>query len=513
MPNNEIFADVHCHTMLKYIQNDNVDLWQPIGKPNILAHLLGVVRFTAADFSTLAKGEVQVVCVALTPPEQKTLFFDGNEKLLTRFSSFISRIPREKIKHYQSDKYDHHDLLQQERKRYLAGEKLSGTIKLESTGKKTKCRYKVVKNHQEVEDIITANQNSTDERVIAIVFTIESVHALGTGHINFNGTPNKFNVSEDLLLKRVDALKGIGSAEAEAWEQSPFWVTMAHAFNNSICGHSQPLTKELRMILDYAEPFASPKIPPKYQSCINTGFTPMGKKVLERLLGIDAVSSSRSNPGRRIQIDIKHMSTKSRKEYYDIIDAYNAANPSDIIPVIMSHAAVNGKPSLDDAAYCPNDSDAEYENSTGLNPWSINLYDDEIIRIHQTKGFIGLIFYEPILGGKKRRKGMFFWNQKKWADLFADQIEHIVRTVYKTNASDRKEIWNRIGIGSDFDGQINPVDKFATADELSSFKKFLRRFLNEDRFDPYREKSEVNELADKICFKNVMLLLKNHYKG
>lgn len=515
MANAEIFADVHCHTLLKYVQNDIVDFWEPIGKPNFLAHLFGVVRFTAADFKTLAKGEVQIVCVALTPPEQKTLFFQGKvpTNVLSRVSSFISRIPQNKIRLYQSDKYDHHELLERERKLYLGGQNLSGEVTIESTGKKTKCRYQVVGDYQEIENILTANEANANERVIAVVFTIESGHALGTGHINFNDAPNKFNVSEDLLLKRADALKGIGSAEAPAWGQPPVWVTMSHAFNNGICGHSQPLTREFRMILDYSEPFASPKMPPKYQSCINTGFTPLGKKIVERLLGIDTISAGRANPGRRIHIDIKHMSTKSRKEFYDIIDAHHAANPDDNIPVIMSHAAVNGKPSLNEGDFNPADTDTEYEESKGLNPWSINLYDDEIVRIHKTKGLIGLIFYEPILAGKKRRKGMLFWSQKKWASLFADQIEHIVKTVYDTNAPDRKLIWDRIGIGSDFDGQINPVDKFATADELPSFKKFLKRFLNEDRFDPYRDKAEVNMLADKICYKNVLAFLKENFKS
>lgn len=512
MASQEIFADIHCHTLLKYVQSDNVDLWEPIGKPNFLASLTGILRFTAADFKNLAQGEVQIACVALTPPEQKTLFFDGAipKKLLDKFSSFISRIPADRIKHYQSPAYDHYQMLLKERNLYLGGQNISGKISLGSTGKKTTCRYKVVKNYSEIENIINANNNNDNERTIAIVFTIESIHALGTGHVEFGG-PNPFNVSEDVLLKRTDALKGIGSPEAPAWEQSPVWVTMAHAFNNSICGHSQPLAGGFRKHLDYAEPFSSHKVPPKYQSCINTGLTPMGKKVIERLLGIDEVSLSRPDPGKRVHVDIKHMSTRSRKEYYDILDAHEAAHPGDVIPVIMSHAAVNGKPSLDDSGFNPSDTDADYDNSTDLNPWSINLYDDEIVRIHKSKGLIGLIFYQPILSGKKKKKGSLFWGQKDWAELFACQIEHILRTVYNTGAADKKEIWNRICIGSDFDGQINPTDKFATSDQFPAFKKFLTRFLNEDRFNPYRDRSEVHELADKICFRNVANFLKNHY--
>lgn len=513
MSNTDLFADIHCHTLLKYLHKDVVDLWEPIGKPNLLDRLTGVPRYTTADFKNLAQGEVQIACVALTPPEQKLLFFQGNipNGIVNKFSSFISGIPTEKVKIYQSSEYDHYKLLIRERDLYIGAQNISGNVKLNSTGKKTVCRVKVVKNYNEIETILNANNANTNERTIAIVFTIESMHALGTGHVDFDGNPNKFNVSEEVLLKRVDAVKGLDNDQAKGWVHSPVWVTMQHVFTNGICGISQPLMKGFRNLLDYSEPFISGKTPPKYQSSINTGLTPLGKKVIERLLGIDAVSLSRPIPGKRVHIDVKHMSTKSRQEYYDIIDAYNTANPGSTIPVIMSHAAVNGKPNLNENEYNPADTDSDYENSEGFSPWSINLYDEEILRIHKTKGLLGLVFYEPVLGGKKRRKGMFFWNREKWAELFADQIEHIVRTVYNTGAIDKKEIWDRIGIGSDFDGQVNPADRFATSDQLPYFKKYLINALRQSRFDAYRNASEVEQLANKICFKNVSGFLKNNF--
>lgn len=514
MDSSTIFADVHCHPLLKYFQSDKVDLWEPIGTPNVLANLFGVLRFSASDFKNLAQGEVQVVCVALTPPEQKTFFFQGSfpDSILNKFSSFISRIPPPKIKLYQSENYDHFELLNKERALYLGGQNISVNIKLGSTGKKTRCRFKLVRNFGEIETILNNNKTNTSERTIAVVLTIEAAHGLGCGHVEFNGVPNKYNVGEDMLLKRADALKGLDSAEVKGWEQSPLWVTLAHAFNNQLCGHSQALTGGYRKVFEFAEPFTPEKTPPKYQPSINTGFTTAGKKVIERLLGIDAVSASRSIPGKRVQVDIKHMSTRSRKEYYDIIDAHNNANPGDIIPVIMSHAAVNGKPTIDEKAFNPTDTDEEYEKSAGFNPWSINLYDDEIIRIHKTKGLIGLTFYEPLLSGKQKKKGMFFWSQGKWAELSADQILHIVKTVYNTGASDKKEIWDRICIGSDFDGQINPADKFGTSERLPSFKISLIQALNHERFNQVRNKTEVKELADKICYRNALDFLKKNFK-
>jgi microsomal dipeptidase-like Zn-dependent dipeptidase len=513
MPETEIFSDIHCHTFLKYVQNDVTDLWDPIGRPNFISKALGLVRFTAADLRKLAEGDVQIICVTLTPPEQKLFFFQGGipRFLLNRFTTFISTIPADKVKFYQSPDYDHFELLNQELRLCLKGQNVTQEIRLPSTGKKTLCRYKVVKNFGEIAAILEANKNNTDERTIAVVLTIEAFHALGRGHIEFNGAPNKFNVSDEMILKRIDALKGIGSAEVAAWEQSPLWITIAHAVNNDICGHAQPLTDRFRSFLDYSEPFDGKKGPPKYQSCLNTGLKPLGKAVIERMLGIDAVSLARPDRGKRILVDTKHLSTRSRQDFYDILDAYHAAQPTDIIPVVSSHAAVNGKPRLDEQGFNPADKDQEWKNSDSFNPWSINLYDDEIVRIHQTKGLIGLVFYQPILGGKKRRRGTFFWSEEDWVSLFIDQVEHIVRTVYNTGAADKHLVWDCICIGSDFDGQINPANKFASSDRLTIFKKHLKRFLNSDRFNPYRNPAEVNELADKISYKNVVEFLKRNF--
>lgn len=513
------FADIHCHSLLKYVANDIPDLWDPIGKQNPIVKLfgldklLGLKRYTTADFETLARGEVQVVCVALTPPEQRTLVFKGKipEGLLEKFSSFISRIPVEKLKFFQSASYNHHTQLLAEKKMYEGGQNLSKKVKLPSSGKTT-CRFKIAKNGSEVQAILNNNNANKNERTIVVVFTIESAHALGTGHIDFNGQPNPNNASEDLLLKRVDAMKGITSAEAPAWAYTPFWMTMTHVFFNHVCGFSQALEKGFRPILEYSEPFAADTNTATHPPAINHGFSPTGKKIVERLLGLDQVTKERAQKGRRILVDIKHMSTLTRKEYYAIIDSHNAANPTDQIPVLMSHAAVNGKPLLSENNYNPGDTDQETEDSDRFSPRSINLYDDEIVRIHQTKGMIGLIFYEPILGGKKRKKGKIFWGKEKWAALFADQIEHILKTVYATGAPDKKNIWNCIGLGSDFDGQINPTDEFASADLYPDFRMQLRTFLNEGRFDPYRSKSEIDALVTKICFTNVVEFMKRNFK-
>ena len=511
-------ADVHSHTLLKYVQNDVLDLWDPIGVRNKLYQANNIQRATAADFSSLAKGEVQLVFVVMTPPEQKTLYFRDKKvfginvppELLVRFASFLSRIPADKIKLFQSQSYDHYTMLLREKKIYEGGQNLSQRVKIPSLGT-VRCKYKLVNSFNEVRDNYITNNNNKKERIISVVLTVESAHALGSGHVDFNGQPNVFNAGEEVILKRVDAMKGIASPGNEAWPFTPIWMTMTHAFNNNICGFAQALEKRFRDLLDFSEPFTADHNPPRYQAGLNSGLTPIGKKVIQRMLGIDDVSKARANKGRRILVDIKHMSTRARKEYYDMIDAHNAQNPTDIIPVLMSHAAVNGKPNLNENNFNPLDTDEDADNSNGFNPWSINLYDEEIIRIHQTKGLMGLIFYQPILAGKKKREGHLTWRADQWANIFGDQIEYMVKTIFNTGAADKADIWNYICLGSDFDGQINPVDEFATADQLPDFRMALRSVLNQPRFNTYRGGADVDLLTDKICGTNAAGFMRRYF--
>ena len=214
---------------------------------------------------------------------------------------------------------------------------------------------------------------------------------------------------------------------------------------------------------------------------------------------------------RRIHIDIRHLSTLARQEYYKIIDKHNKNNPEDLIPVILSHGAVNGKPSIDDNNFNPPDKDHEQVNSSGFNPWSINVYE-EIIRIHKTKGLFGVSLDERIIAGKKKIKETRGSGRKKWGRIFTDQIEYVVKLVYDKDLPDKEEIWRRICIGSDFDGQINPANAFDTAKRFPRLRKSLLEEIGDGRFDGYRADYSVETLVDFICHDNAIQFLKTHYR-
>src|SRR6185436_2394259 len=109
----------------------------------------------------------------------------------------------------------------------------------------------------------------------------------------------------------------------KAWPFTPFFVTFSHHFYNQLCGHAKSLTGIVGGATDQSQG-------------LSTGFTPLGKKVLKELLN--------NQNGRRIYIDIKHMSALGRKEYFQILDSdYQGQD----IPIVVSHGAANGYQSMD----------------------------------------------------------------------------------------------------------------------------------------------------------------------
>lgn len=137
-------------------------------------------------------------------------------------------------------------------------------------------------------------------------------------------------------------------------------------------------------------------------------FMPVGHGISQ--MGIGVITEALRRPNR-ILIDIKHMSLESRKQYYDILRRdYSSQN----IPILISHGGVTGVSWDNKPVVCWKKSDewikVRYFRPKGLmktrfNPWSINLYDEEIKIIVESDGLIGLNLDERILGAKQKRQG------------------------------------------------------------------------------------------------------------
>lgn len=527
------FADTHVHPLMKYVLSEKeLDSWKSIPAPPKLKGLInsfvGIPAFSQSDFRRLAEGDFHIVFCALHPPEQKIMFHalagisdgkEGTEKLLERTASQAISIPRGRIIDFRKPTYDHFEQLTEE---YQLLESGSGKPQIiVKNGRNVRVSYWVCTSFQEVKTIVDRNDHDKNQFTVAVIPTVEGLHSIGLGHVDFKGMgENPNNKSEVELLDRLDQVKGIG---ANGWKFPPIVANLTHAFANDVCGQAQGFSQLFQILFQYAEPYGSINDPKEQdkQDGLNKPLSDLGRKLVLRMLNLDQVSENRGgSAGRRIIPDIKHMSARTRKDYYGIIDNHNQAHPDDIIPVIMSHAAVNGKARLDDHLD-PTDQEREYNDSDTFNPWSINLFDDEIMRIFRTKGLIGVIFDERVLtGGRKLRKikkaikahNNSRFTREQWTRVVLDHVHHIVSMVKNSGEQEWEKAWDIICIGSDFDGQINPVDSFRKATDFDKFRKEAEKVLRKDaRFNALKGGLSEREIMDRICFDNVFNFLKRYF--
>ncbi len=99
---------------------------------------------------------------------------------------------------------------------------------------------------------------------------------------------------------------------------------------------------------------------------VDAGMTALGEKVVKKLLD--------KNKGRRVLLDIKHMSLASRVWYYDYLKELR--EKGDTVAVFSSHSTVAGL-SMQSKEFLDKDNKGKNKNSY-LNRWTISLSDEDI---------------------------------------------------------------------------------------------------------------------------------------
>jgi len=440
---NDEYIDFHCHPSLKPFgksfnytpagihishRNSKRSIWHynpPSLFDKLLNYVTGLTKFSQASFTSLVKGGVGIVCVSLYPLEKWFVRNKmNNELLLDLTANFALGVGDKRIDYIQGIR----DYFKDVEAQYDFYKQLDGKIVQLPEGK---FRYKLVKNFTEIENI--KNHNSAGEKVhtICVILSIEGLHVLNTGL--------RQAFSEVEVLTNLEKIKN--------WEFRPFFVTIAHHFWNELCGHSESLSGIILKFADQSEG-------------LNSGFSSLGRKVLERL--VDDTNSKRIIP------DIKHMSIQARKEYYEMLESGNPKFKN--LPVIASHAACNGLKSFENPVV------VHHSTASKLNPVSINFFDQEIIRIAKSKGIIGLQLDERRIVNKKtlkktknslkRNKIMHYRSELLW-----NQIQHVAEVL----DAEGLFAWGCMVIGSDFDGIIDSLNGFWTAEELPFLADFLER--------------------------------------
>lgn len=480
------YIDLHCHPSLKPYgksfkyqppkQNRlnsgrKNSIWH-YSPPNFLERqvnrVLTLTKFTQTDLTALAKAGCNVAVISLYPFEKhflkdKMLGFKFIPDLLVNLAAGVSQKRIDNLRNHSSYFQD----LKDEYAYYMQLHNMAQIID------GVTYTYRLVNSYSDIENNI--NTSTSDRKIISLVNTIEGAHAFETGLDR-----DKNTADETTVLNHIDLVKN--------WEHRPFFITLAHHFYNEICGHARSIGIGL--------------IKKQQNRGLNSDITELGFKVIDKLLD--------NSENKRIFIDAKHMSTASRKTYYQLLETKYV---NENIPIIVSHGAVNGKRSI--VEWEASDS----KLSKAFSDVDINFYDSEILRIAKSKGIFGLQLDERRIASKSAiRSSRIYWPNKKRrnknkSELIWNQVQHIAEILNKNNLF----CWKTVAIGSDFDGIVNPIKGLWTAENIETIKPYLiekaQDYLDENGSNlKSQNQISAQEIIDRLLFINANEFLKRNFK-
>lgn len=398
--------------------------------------------------------------------------------------SLLMRMPLRRIKYFISDEYDYYEELVRERDFLLSKSKaltkndiyIPGVKRIFKSARKLRKKYPesldatgkytICSNYQEV-------KHTLDNNEIAMVLTIEGMHALGT------------DTNLDKVEERIRELKG--------WSTPVFFITFAHHFNNYLGGHAHSIPNALRILSDQ-------------RAGMNEGVSPEGERAIRLLLSLNGNLEKDDALGRRILLDLKHTAAKSRKWYYEKIIS-PCQQKGDVIPVILSHVAYSGWETLSDTiTYADQENDHDLKD--GFYPWNINVCNEDILWAIKTGGLIGICFDQRILGDKKDDINSI---DLIWKNLIA-MVDSILSSNELTN-DQKATCWDYFTLGTDFEGYIDPTQDYGNSLLFDDFENDLIKKLKSIQGSEYYLHSDqrVKEVARGICFENAHLFLERHF--
>ncbi|NND15090.1 MAG: peptidase M19, partial [Eudoraea sp.] len=429
----------------------------------LLNYATKLTKFRQSNLTSLANGSVSITCISLYPLEK---WFVRNsmkpELLLDMGANFALGVSDKRIDFIQGIT-DYFEDLERE---YNFYRQIDGKL---ISLKKGQYRYKLVRHMADIESY-EAKDEIQGIKTIFLIVSIEGLHVLNTG-LRVAHDPQK-------VMQNLETIRN--------WEYRPFFITIAHHFWNHFCGHAASLSG---LILKYTD----------QSEGINTGFTPLGLDVLKRMLD--------NSDGKRIIPDVKHMSPQAREEYYALLDSESGYTD---VPIIISHGACNGLRAHTNRVV------VHQETGAKLNPIDINFFDEELIRIVRRGGILGLQLDERRIVNKETKKKVkkSLWRKKirrYRSELLWYQLEHICRVL----DAEQLPAWDHIAIGSDFDGIIDSLNGFWTAEELPALAEHLEehadRFLSSYNFKNASNRIEAPTLISKLIYTNARKFLETHF--
>ncbi|MCB0695989.1 MAG: hypothetical protein KDC07_01410 [Chitinophagaceae bacterium] len=490
---NQFSIDMHCHPAMKPFgksfstkkvgenstnRHHKTSIWfydPPNPLERLLQRLLGLVKFTQCDFTTLSNGKVRCICASIYSIERSFVRLNTGTGVLTDFiSNLASSLGKDRINFLQSNK-DYFSDVENEYDFYL--QLHNKEIKFGNIKRK----YVLIKSYTDLQEAMMLNEDKTEVETVYVIMSIEGLHNLNAGN---GDTPDEVEVLDNLR-------------KMKSWTYRPFYVTFAHHFYNELCGHAETMSDFFQDLMTRQEPG------------MNTGFTPLGRKVMKEVLD--------NTDGNRMLIDIKHMSYLSRTEYINYLKTEHAAEYArKEIPLIISHGACNGMQSRDNPNATPG---LEYTASRMYSA-DINFYDDELLEVVRSGGIIGLQLDERRIASKQYKKSLRLElasdSARKHSNskMLWNNIRHIVELL------DMHDMfaWDNIAIGSDNDGMIDPMNMFWTSGDMDALVQYIERHAFNYFNDPETKlknsynRIDPSEVIQRIFHSNSMEFFRKYFK-
>jgi microsomal dipeptidase-like Zn-dependent dipeptidase len=320
------------------------------------------------------------------------------------------------------------------------------------------------------------------------------------------------------------------------------FITLTHLAQANLCTHAFGMKMRLM--------FRDKRFYPK-----GSGITECGKEFIREALS--------NENGKRILIDIKHMSLRSRKEFYDLrkIEFPDA-------PILASHMGIAGcsiykipihsvtfRRRLFNVMKERQRYKVKYYKLPGLlntyfNPSSINLYDEEIIEIVESSGLIGISIDRRILGLGGTQKDFFSFEEFnnyykefiaenrliktsdeidiKKEDEFDEeeefgmlakglkdpyqQFKYVCNNIIHILKVAGEKAWDCICLGSDFDGIIDTLEPVPTIIHYQNLEKALNELLPIFMKEAKIPMVDVQVAVRKIMYDNGYEFLRRNFK-
>jgi len=499
------FVDLHCHPSSKayarsFKNNPGHQAADPKSRSSVWHrdaptlfdklknYIASLTNFIQSDATTLLRGRVSVVCLSFYPQE-KNFFVNklGTGIVSDALTRLAGEFGQERVDHLQQMQSYWIDLMAE--MKFLAQQE-NVVMKIDDK----QVTYQIARSYADIE--IADREGKLGETKVIFVPTIEGAHVFDQMMDSYEPA-DKFpaGIPDDRLqvvLQRVKDLR-----QSKDGLIRPAFITFAHHFWNGLCGHQRSLGGLVKCIIDQ-------------ENGLGLGFKSAGFAVAHALLGEETDDNGNQVPP--IIIDIKHMSRKSREDYYDFLqNEFTDRN----IPIIVSHGGVTGISRPGGNRLTAAAQEGLYMED------AINFFDDEILQIERSGGLFGIQLDERRIGSKqalrnargniKRRDILYAWARLVW-----NQVRHIAEVLDMNG----KYAWSIQALGTDFDGIIDPINGYWTAKDLDDLDDYLLKhafdYLKEVKkpcslIQERNKTVSAEEVVDRVMTSNSLNFLSKIY--